>query len=314
MEPAEPRVASLGPDAPVDVVVAAICGAADDREVPVRACPDGVLHGAGAATAVPLRRMVAAWRRAGEVSPATAPAADARYLAQCPVDAFFPDAVPAVMALWQAAAPALRLATHAAPAFHVWMNVEGATSATHFDDDDGVLVVLAGEKRVVLAPPRLHDPLLAHPVWSTEYHHAVGGSVPPPDALRWHGSPITLRAGDALLIPAGYWHHVVSAPGTLAVNAWLPPADAAAVVCVRKGLRALTEQRLDAARGADAAAARGRLREGGWEAPLSLVDDGERAEEASRGIVDRWVAECGSWSDATVSRPCCGRGLHCAPV
>lgn len=41
---------------------------------------------------------------------------------------------------------------------------------------------------------------------------------------------VTIRAGDALFVPEGWWHSVVSSPGTIAVNYWARRRSVAAVL------------------------------------------------------------------------------------
>jgi len=270
----QPRVTSLAEsaiDTVGNVIEALRRGAAVGGRAAARRCEGGVLYGTeGGTEDVDLSHALDATLAGAAVT------ADAGsrglYLAQCPLEVHFPGARDALDALWSDVAGRLGVAP-STPTFNVWANVDGAVSATHFDDDDGVLMVLRGRKEVTLAPPRLHDPLLAHPVWSTAYHHAAGGSVPPPESSRWCATPLVLSAGDAVLIPAGYWHHVVSAPGTLAVNAWFRGSvDMHPAVAVRKYLRVMVDQHVAAAVAARASVARRRLLEAGWEG-LECGDD-----------------------------------------
>jgi hypothetical protein len=108
-----------------------------------------------------------------------------------------------------------------------------ALTGTHFDAHANLLVVLRGEKRVLAAPFSARALLSAAPLAAATPNHAEvdlfdrryveGGDVScampaphlPPPAV-----DATLRAGDALFLPEGLWHSVLSSPGTVAVNFW----------------------------------------------------------------------------------------------
>jgi hypothetical protein len=290
----EPRAAAIGGDVCAQVAAAFLGAAAPstllDRLVPVHFSDDAVLYGAASFPVLLRYRDLLAGvaEQAALPAPASGPR---RYLAQCPVRAYFPEAEAAVATLWgdvaarmgglQAPGSLSTPCRHApgasasgccttatassphplpaSPPANVWLNVEPAISATHFDDDDGVLVVVRGRKTVTLSPPRLHDPLLVNPLWSPAYHHAAVGASPPPGGGTAPASMVELRPGDALLIPAGYWHHVASEAGTLAINFWFPPVAPHPAVAARKLIRDMVEDTLAASRAASALAARRRL-------------------------------------------------------
>ena len=75
---------------------------------------------------------------------------------------------------------------------------------------------------MLLLPPSSGADLGALPAWSASPHHCQCSSEEAarhPDAL-----PVIIDVGEALLIPAGWYHAVASPAGTVAVNCWWPPA------------------------------------------------------------------------------------------
>ncbi|KAJ1448960.1 hypothetical protein M885DRAFT_123622 [Pelagophyceae sp. CCMP2097] len=143
------------------------------------------------------------------------------YLAQAPLVAAAGDASQ-LAALLPRPAPAFLppFVCGAVVRLNLWLGTSNAVSEPHFDDDHNVLSVVRGRKRVHLWPHRAGAArFAAAPPWSSSPNHCrpgVAAGVGPP--------PVMLRAGEALLIPAGYYHAVESDAGTIAVNAWWPPA------------------------------------------------------------------------------------------
>eukprot|EP00041_Stephanoeca_diplocostata_P033591 m.1114954 g.1114954 ORF g.1114954 m.1114954 type:complete len:415 (+) comp24368_c0_seq31:1928-3172(+) len=79
---------------------------------------------------------------------------------------------------------------------------------------------LHGRKRVFLFPPSESARFDAHPPWTPPFNH--GRREPDltqldPDCVH---SVADVGPGDALFIPEGWWHVVVSQPATVAVNLW----------------------------------------------------------------------------------------------
>ena len=101
----------------------------------------------------------------------------------------------------------------------------GSKSSVHYDAFHNLLVVVAGEKRVLLWPPAETAHLHPHQLGSESGNHAAVDVAHPErhagfgDALG-RAIAVTLRAGDALFIPEGFWHQVDSSGGTIAVNYW----------------------------------------------------------------------------------------------
>ena len=102
----------------------------------------------------------------------------------------------------------------------VWLSISHQhVSPAHRDFEHGLLVAISGCRTVYLAPPERFadsesrdssdpDSLLSQrydPFTSPESHHL------------WL-DPITLKAGDALLIPRLYWHSIGSEKGAIAVG------------------------------------------------------------------------------------------------
>jgi len=114
---------------------------------------------------------------------------------------------------------------------NLWCCVGPARGGPHFDAHDNVLGVLRGRKRVALAPPDWAGPPGEPPLppaWTVAPHRMAAGAAgqfwPPSPDLNPLQSTAPLFAevgpGEALCIPAGWWHAVDSDAGTVAVNWW----------------------------------------------------------------------------------------------
>ncbi|KAL6781185.1 hypothetical protein ACKKBG_A10150 [Auxenochlorella protothecoides x Auxenochlorella symbiontica] len=129
---------------------------------------------------------------------------------------------------------------------NLWASLNRTASSLHYDPYCNLLVVICGRKTVRLTPPTADPTLRVHPVWSDSLNHADA------DLARSPRLPVTcvsLGPGDALFIPEGTWHSVVSTPGTLAVNFWWRSAAGAALESgatayhLRRSLQVLLERR-----------------------------------------------------------------------
>ena len=104
---------------------------------------------------------------------------------------------------------------------NLWLSPGATSSAPHCDESHNILTVLSGRKTVVLLPPSSGADLGALPAWSASPHHCQCSSE---EAARHPAVTVTVDVGEALLIPAGWYHAVASPAGTVAVNCWWPPA------------------------------------------------------------------------------------------
>ena len=95
----------------------------------------------------------------------------------------------------------------------MWISTRGVTAPTHYDTHENVLTQVYGSKEIELWPHRDAAQLHPYSFFDARYRQARkdgDASIPPSFALN-------LTAGDALYIPAGYWHRVV-ATSTLSVS------------------------------------------------------------------------------------------------
>lgn len=113
---------------------------------------------------------------------------------------------------------ARRLGLRAMGPANLWVGPGGHVEPLHYDPMDGVLIQLRGAKRVRLLPPRQSANLYPFP--------ALGGALRPwfskvyldrpdpafPRVARAQAAveEVELAAGEALYIPAGWWHEVTA--------------------------------------------------------------------------------------------------------
>ena len=109
---------------------------------------------------------------------------------------------------------------------NAWIGVS-RTSHLHFDGMDNVLVVLHGEKEVLLFSPwRLPD-LYPQSEQSERWKSAARSTLylqPGSEEYpRLRAAPrlrVVVRPGEALWIPTGWWHEVLTPTMTVALNFW----------------------------------------------------------------------------------------------
>lgn len=100
----------------------------------------------------------------------------------------------------------------------------------HYDPLDNLLTVLQGEKQFILFPPSETNNLyykpnsvanrsMAHSI--IDVRHIDNEIHPNVHKAKYY--TCTVKAGETLFIPSGYWHSVQSYHLTLAVNAWWLP-------------------------------------------------------------------------------------------
>lgn len=108
---------------------------------------------------------------------------------------------------------------------NLWMNISAARTGLHYDQYNNILVVLRGRKIVSLVSPQYLVPTrAAYLVGSGEANHSLASSAAElleANILQSDHVQITvLHAGDALFIPEGWWHDVVSDECSMALNFW----------------------------------------------------------------------------------------------
>lgn len=109
---------------------------------------------------------------------------------------------------------------------NLWMSYDGAITNLHFDPFDNLLCVVQGRKSLRVFAPDQTQRLHLKPVFdaSNPVHSPVNALAPDLAAhpqfrgARYHTA--TIERGDALYMPAGYWHHVRSEGFNVAVNFW----------------------------------------------------------------------------------------------
>lgn len=144
------------------------------------------------------------------------------------------------------------------PQVCMWFSSSNVTAGLHFDLNDNFLLQVSGEKAITIASPEavsLVNPQSSwHPYW--RQGHNVSGLSTPKKVLEhlnwrldeeWSGNTTaangngsmqtarqrsstafgevkvweaTLRPGDAIFIPAGYYHTVTSTLGSISLNTW----------------------------------------------------------------------------------------------
>jgi len=129
----------------------------------------------------------------------------------------------------------LALATKALPSgeglVQAWLAFADTESALHRDPPHGVLVCLAGEKRIGLLPPAGRSILTA--TFDYRSGHFMGDNKFRrnydllTDGHRYDGvsgryagvrGVFKLRRGQAILIPSGWWHQVSTPKGGVAIS------------------------------------------------------------------------------------------------
>ena len=139
-----------------------------------------------------------------------------------------------------------------APEVRLWMASENATAAPHYDMEDNFFLQLKGQKTFTISSPgtfKHFQPYSAlHPRWrqARQSHLITAASIrkmilesanattvfdtpdPPPSRSQQHRNvstegvwEVTLHPGDMLLLPAFYFHSVVTGRGSLSVSAWV---------------------------------------------------------------------------------------------
>lgn len=180
------------------------------------------------------------------------------YLAQCPL-------VGLLAPLLQDVPTPAALEDATLSSVNLWVAAGATLSSAHFDPHHNLLCVITGSKRVRLWPPSCsrhfapHSPLGESPNHSSIRDIESSAALPSATAqARNEGRyfAAALQPGDALFIPAGWWHLVASSARTVGVNYWFeasgldnPRAVSThmALFVERRSMRASAEELVEAA-------------------------------------------------------------------
>jgi lysine-specific demethylase 8/hypoxia-inducible factor 1-alpha inhibitor (HIF hydroxylase) len=103
--------------------------------------------------------------------------------------------------------------------YNFWCGPGGVVSDLHFDSDDGFLFQVVGNKQFTMLPPTQSTNLYPFPRGrAIGAHFSMIDDIDAPDLIKFprvaealpFRETFTLRAGQAVFIPAGWWHKVVS--------------------------------------------------------------------------------------------------------
>jgi len=110
---------------------------------------------------------------------------------------------------------------------NVWIGSADVTAGTHYDTSHNLFVPLYGTKRFMLQPPAAHAQLRLYPSLHPHHRQAQVQRVEPARTRPLHEQEIDVRAGrgEALFIPAHWFHSVRSLGTSIATNVWWPSAD-----------------------------------------------------------------------------------------
>ena len=95
-----------------------------------------------------------------------------------------------------------------ADAVKMWFGPEGTVTPLHHDDRNNVIVQIIGVKTVTLSPPYYAVHMRQEQAW-----YAAVDPTKPDDPSRTkplRSDSFDLLPGDALFIPVGWWHSVIS--------------------------------------------------------------------------------------------------------
>ena len=108
---------------------------------------------------------------------------------------------------------------------HLWVTPARARTILHWDTPHNLYAQVAGEKTFVLFPPGDSRHLSSYPWWSSTpqcspVDFADLDLARFPEARRARPVECTLRPGDLLFLPSGWWHCAESGTLTISVNFW----------------------------------------------------------------------------------------------
>jgi len=137
--------------------------------------------------------------------------------------------------------PLLGLEADAVQQPHLWLGVSSYCTPTHCDDADNLILLLCGSKRLWITPPNsraiLQPTCIAQQCWAnllnpTDNHarddvvESNGENVTVAAVLKGvQALNLTLRAGEILYLPAGWFHFVQNLEPTVMVNVWTAGRD-----------------------------------------------------------------------------------------
>jgi lysine-specific demethylase 8 len=110
-------------------------------------------------------------------------------------------------------------------AVNLWMAAPGTVTPLHYDDTHNLFAQVYGAKTFYLFPPENLDALYPGPLNTGAQHLSRVDLFHPdlsrhPRAVSLSYRTATVRAGEALLLPAFWWHQVASQDVSVSVNFW----------------------------------------------------------------------------------------------
>jgi hypothetical protein len=112
----------------------------------------------------------------------------------------------------------------------LWIGPHASATPLHFDEVNNLLCVLQGRKRVVMFRPSEVVNLYPASVFGRQHAIASRLNLLAPDLERFPRAAravpyeVVVDAGNALLLPACWWHQVHNIGPTIAVNYWWRPS------------------------------------------------------------------------------------------
>lgn len=113
-----------------------------------------------------------------------------------------------------------------------WMGQRGTITPLHADPTPNVIATIIGTKLVTLISPAWSPWLYPEPVSSAAFWYSRVGNVHAVDRARFPAAAgvrlhrVRLTAGDALFIPAGWWHQVENVEVAASINCFFRSATA----------------------------------------------------------------------------------------
>ncbi|CAG9310897.1 unnamed protein product [Blepharisma stoltei] len=99
---------------------------------------------------------------------------------------------------------------------NLWMNIHPTKSAFHYDSYLNLLCIVHGQKDLELHPPSSY--VRCESLFSESYNHLTS-------EFKHQGTKISLKPGQILFIPEGWWHKVNSTANTVALSMWWKGID-----------------------------------------------------------------------------------------